>query len=273
VQTRQAHAVAAAAPVRKAHAVAAAPVRKGTVTSGPAAKKKPIWVDMVSKCPKGYFVKKTVFKPSATGVGGKMMFWCWPNPAHRPKPISKVIQAKRPRVRVVVHPVTPRGGVRVGHINVRGPVVPAGNLPPGTVVATSAGTATVVATSAGNVAVPGAVPAPEASVGSTVSTEAGPATVVATPSGNVAVPESMAPPEDEWANDSMIDDLLGPTKDAVEAESGPSAETQPGAPVTSEGPVAPATPAEAADIKKKEGGVGKLAMYGGAAWLALRFFL
>jgi hypothetical protein len=261
-----------ATPTRKGtvSSSAAAP-RKGTVTSGPAAKKHPVWVDKASKCPKGYFIKKTVFKPSPTGSGGKMMFWCWPNPVSKPKQVVKSISAAKPTRKAHALPGAPRGGLKIGHLKVRGPVVAALGIAPGTTVSTAAGDALVVSTPAGPVAIPGAVAAPGVAPGSTVSTDAGPATVVDTPTGPVAVPESMAPPEQEWASDAMIDDLLGPTKDAVAAEMGPSAETQPGAPVVDEGPPTVATPAEQKDMKK--GGVGKLAVVGGSAWLLIKFFL
>lgn len=230
-------------------------------------KLKPVWVTKAKDCPKGYFIKKTV----VIGFPPSMKFWCWPNPVSKAKRIVKGVSRKKPTHKITVTPGAARGGVRVGHLKVRGPVVPAGNLPPGTSVDTPAGIGCVVPTPQGNVVVPGATPAPDVPVGSTVTTDAGPATVVATPAGNIAIPESMAPPEDEWANDAQIDALLSETKEDVAAEMGPSADTAPGAAVVDEGAPPVATPAEAADMKK--GGIGKLAMVGGAGWLILKFFL
>jgi hypothetical protein len=162
--------------------------------------------------------------------------------------------------------------VRVGHVNVRGPVIQAAGVPPMTAVQTPAGDAMVISTPSGNVAVPGAVPAPDVPVGSTVQTPSGPATVTATPEGNVAIPESVAPPEDEWSNEATISELLSPPEVGQPGEA--TAKTDPVA-VTDAGPADVATPAETAEIKKEEvkGGLGKAAVVGGGLLLALKFFL
>jgi hypothetical protein len=242
--------------------------RMGTATTrGGATSRKPVWVTKASDCPRGYFIKRTVVVPGTNNL----KFWCWPNPAASPTPprVVRAVARPRPVVAVMARPTTPRGGLTVGThaggrpLRLRGPVIPAPNVPPLTSVNTPAGPATVIATPQGNVAVPGAVVVPmDVPVGSTVSTDAGPATVTNTPAGNVAIPESMAPPEDAWADDSQIDALLSDTKD----------ETGDTGPAVDEGPAQDATPAEAA-ASTGSGGIGKLAMIGGAGWLALKFFL